>query len=73
MRAAEAMIAADERVNGEFYVAPVYNRLIDAGARPSASTTSARSATGCTDSVSRRTYAEFLALPISRRAAGVGE
>jgi dTDP-glucose pyrophosphorylase len=33
VRAAEAMIAADERVNGEFYVAPVYNRLIAAGAR----------------------------------------
>ncbi|MEO7363252.1 MAG: glycosyltransferase family 2 protein [Gemmatimonadaceae bacterium] len=28
---AEAMIAADERQNGEFYVAPVYNRLIAAG------------------------------------------
>jgi NDP-sugar pyrophosphorylase family protein len=26
--AADEMIAADERVNGEFYVAPVYNRLI---------------------------------------------
>jgi dTDP-glucose pyrophosphorylase len=33
VRAAEAMIAADERVNGEFYVAPVYNRLIAEGAR----------------------------------------
>lgn len=32
VRHAEAMIAADERVNGEFYVAPVYNRLIAAGA-----------------------------------------
>lgn len=29
--AAKAMIAADERVNGEFYVAPVYNRLIENG------------------------------------------
>lgn len=29
---ADAMIAAGERVNGEFYVAPVYNRLIAAGA-----------------------------------------
>ena len=28
---AEAMIAAGERVNGEFYVAPIYNRLIAAG------------------------------------------
>ncbi|SFA69122.1 dTDP-glucose pyrophosphorylase [Cellulomonas marina] len=31
--AADAMIAADERVNGEFYVAPVYNGLIRAGHR----------------------------------------
>jgi len=30
---AMAMIAADERVNNEFYVAPVYNRLIAGGAR----------------------------------------
>lgn len=28
----DAMIAADERERGEFYVAPVYNRLIAAGA-----------------------------------------
>ena len=28
---AEEMISAKERVNGEFYVAPVYNRLIDSG------------------------------------------
>lgn len=31
--AAAAMIAAEERVNGEFYVAPVYNRVIAAGGR----------------------------------------
>jgi dTDP-glucose pyrophosphorylase len=31
--AAKEMIAANERVNGEFYVAPVYNRLIRDGAR----------------------------------------
>jgi len=31
VRAAEAMIAANERVNNEFYVAPVYNRLIAQG------------------------------------------
>lgn len=31
--AAESMIAADERVNGEFYVAPVYNRQIKAGSK----------------------------------------
>jgi NDP-sugar pyrophosphorylase family protein len=33
VRATEAMVSANERVNGEFYVAPVYNRLIAAGAR----------------------------------------
>lgn len=32
VRAADAMIAADLRVNGEFYVAPVYNQLIGEGA-----------------------------------------
>jgi dTDP-glucose pyrophosphorylase len=31
--AAEAMIEANERVNGEFYVAPVYNRMVEAGKR----------------------------------------
>jgi NDP-sugar pyrophosphorylase family protein len=31
VRAADAMIAADLRVNGEFYVAPCYNQLINAG------------------------------------------
>ncbi|MDR0842526.1 MAG: glycosyltransferase family 2 protein [Acidobacteriota bacterium] len=33
VRAAEAMIAENRRVNGEFYVAPVYNELIREGAR----------------------------------------
>ncbi len=32
VREADAMIADDERERGEFYVAPVYNRLIRAGA-----------------------------------------
>ncbi|MHA6129403.1 glycosyltransferase family 2 protein [Pseudomonas fluorescens group sp. PF-1] len=31
--AAEAMIEANERVNGEFYVAPVYNRMIESGSK----------------------------------------
>lgn len=31
--AADAMIAANERVNGEFYVAPAYNHMIASGAR----------------------------------------
>jgi dTDP-glucose pyrophosphorylase len=33
VRAADAMIAADLRVNNEFYVAPCYNQLIAEGAR----------------------------------------
>lgn len=33
VRAAERMIAKDLRVNNEFYVAPVYNELIEDGAR----------------------------------------
>lgn len=33
VRGADAMIAADRRVNGEFYVAPVYNELVAGGAR----------------------------------------
>ncbi len=33
VRAADRMIAADLRVNGEFYVAPTYNALIAEGAR----------------------------------------
>ena len=33
VRGAEQMIARDIRVNGEFYVAPVYNELIEQGAR----------------------------------------
>jgi NDP-sugar pyrophosphorylase family protein len=70
IRGARNMIAADERVNGEFYVAPVYNRLIAEGA-----------AIGCHNvgSVGSGMYGlgipedlqEFVALPISRRAAGV--
>ena len=31
VREADAMITANQRVNGEFYVAPVYNRLISGG------------------------------------------
>lgn len=33
VKSARAMIDAGERVNGEFYVAPVYNRMIAAGSR----------------------------------------
>jgi NDP-sugar pyrophosphorylase family protein len=71
MRGAEAMIAADERVNNEFYVAPVYNRLIAEGAAIGVDNVG---------SVGNGMYGlgipedleAFLALPISRRAAGIG-
>ncbi|MGZ3184117.1 MAG: glycosyltransferase family 2 protein [Telluria sp.] len=33
VRAADAMIAQDKRVNGEFYVAPAYNEMLAAGQR----------------------------------------
>jgi len=33
VKAAESMIEADERVNGEFYVAPTYNKMIVDGKR----------------------------------------
>ena len=33
VRAAEMMIAKNLRVNGEFYVAPTYNQLIEEGAK----------------------------------------
>ena len=33
VRAADTMIAADLRVNNEFYVAPCYNQLIGEGGR----------------------------------------
>jgi hypothetical protein len=33
VRAADAMIAANLRVNNEFYVAPTYNQLIAEGAK----------------------------------------
>ena len=33
MKAAQAMIDADDRSQGEFYVAPAYNYMINDGAR----------------------------------------
>jgi dTDP-glucose pyrophosphorylase len=36
VRAAEEMVARNERVNGEFYVAPVYNRMVARGQRVAA-------------------------------------
>lgn len=70
IRAAEAMIAAGERVNGEFYVAPVYNRLIAAGAAIGIDNIGAEGA-GMYGLGIPADYEAFLALPLSRRAAGV--
>jgi NDP-sugar pyrophosphorylase family protein len=70
IRAAKAMIAAGERVNGEFYVAPVYNQLIAEGARIGIDNIGAEGdgmyGIGIPDD-----YEAFLKLPLSYRAAGV--
>lgn len=67
--AAQAMIAADKRVNGEFYVAPTYNELIAAGARIGIDNVGADRAgmygLGIPDD-----YEDFLRLEVSRRAGG---
>lgn len=66
-RAARAMIAADRRVNGEFYVAPAYNELITEGARIGVDNVGADRAgmygLGIPDD-----YEDFLGLPVSLRA-----
>jgi dTDP-glucose pyrophosphorylase len=64
---ADAMIAANERVNGEFYVAPVYNRMIAAGAKIGVFNIGAVGAgmygLGTPDDLNA-----FLALPVARNA-----
>lgn len=66
LRHADAMIAADERVNGEFYVAPVYNRMIADGARVGCfdlgDEARAMHGLGTPEDLDR-----FLRLPLSRR------
>ena len=69
VRAAKAMIAADERVNGEFYVAPVYNQLIAAGARIGIDNVGSVG-DGMYGLGIPADYEQFVSLPISRRAAG---
>lgn len=64
---ADAMIAADLRVNGEFYVAPVYNRLIADGARVGCFNVGAEDA-GMYGLGIPPDLARFLANPVSRRA-----
>ncbi len=69
VRAAKAMIAADKRVNGEFYVAPVYNELIAEGAAIGIDNVGAEG-DGMYGLGIPADYEGFLALEISRRAAG---
>ncbi|WP_415623828.1 glycosyltransferase family 2 protein [Methylobacterium mesophilicum] len=68
VRAAKRMIAADKRVNGEFYVAPVYEELIEAGARIGFMNIG-READGMYGLGTPSDLDLFLSLPISRKAA----
>jgi len=71
VRAADAMIAADKRVNGEFYVAPAYDTLIDEGARIECFSIG-RVGAGMHGIGTPRDLDEFLATEVSRRAvAGI--
>jgi dTDP-glucose pyrophosphorylase len=67
VRAADAMIAKNLRVNGEFYVAPVYNELIAEGMRIAIHNVGSEGAgmygLGIPDDLNR-----FLSDPISRQA-----
>ena len=68
VRGAHDMIAAGERVNGEFYVAPVYNRLIAEGAAIGIDNVGAVGA-GMYGLGVPEDLDAFLALPVSHRAA----
>jgi NDP-sugar pyrophosphorylase family protein len=72
VRAADAMITRNLRVNGEFYVAPAYNELIAAGARIDVHNVGEEGVgmygLGIPDDLE-----SFLRLPLSRRAAGQDE
>jgi len=67
-RAAREMIARDLRVNGEFYVAPVYNMLIEQGARIGIHNIG-NEANGMYGLGVPADLELFLSLPISRRVA----
>ncbi|MCJ2048973.1 glycosyltransferase family 2 protein [Methylobacterium sp. J-070] len=69
VRAAKRMIAAGKRVNGEFYVAPVYEELIEAGARIGI-VNIGREADGMYGLGTPADLDLFLSLPISRNAVG---
>ena len=69
VRGAKSMIASDKRVNGEFYVAPAYNELIAGGAAIGIDNIGAE-ADGMYGLGTPADLEAFLALDISRRAAG---
>ncbi len=71
LRAARAMIAADKRVNGEFYVAPAYNELIAEGAAIGIDNVGS-DGDGMYGLGIPADYERFVALDVSRRAAGPG-
>jgi NDP-sugar pyrophosphorylase family protein len=70
VRAADAMIAKNLRVNNEFYVAPVYNELIAEGQRVVVHNIGSVDA-GMYGLGTPADLERFLSRPISRRAAGV--
>jgi dTDP-glucose pyrophosphorylase len=72
LRAARAMIAADKRVNGEFYVAPAYNELVAAGAAIGIDNIGAEG-DGMYGLGIPADYEAFLRLGVSRQAAGGSE
>ncbi|GJD64270.1 glycosyltransferase family 2 protein [Methylobacterium frigidaeris] len=67
VRSAEAMIGADRRVNGEFYVAPVYNEMIAGGSRIAISSVGTDLA-GMHGLGTPADLDAFLASPVSRRS-----
>lgn len=69
VRAADAMIAADQRVNGEFYVAPAYNPLIADGQKIAAFNVGREDA-GMYGLGIPADLERFLANPVSRKASG---
>jgi len=70
VRAADAMITKNLRVNGEFYVAPVYNEMIMSGARL-AMFNIGRECGGMYGIGTPADLKHFLTLSISRRAAAL--
>lgn len=69
VRAARDMVKSNQRVNGEFYVAPAYNPLIGEGARIGIRNIGAE-ADGMYGLGTPADLELFLSLPVSRQAAG---